>query len=81
MDQMISEVKSLSTKVELSKTFEKVDHNQHGKIYVSNVSVVYEKKKLCVIQKVSFIKCLWNVFQRNLVIVFYVYCMYSVYNF
>lgn len=49
---MISEVKSLSTKVAVSKTFETVDNNQYGKIYVSVVSVVYEKKKLCVIQKV-----------------------------
>lgn len=52
VDKIRRELKSLSTDVVLNKCIGKENSNTYGKVYVSEVSVVYEKKELSVVQKV-----------------------------
>lgn len=55
MDNIISELKSLSTEVVLNKKFNKVEYSdEHGKVFVSEMTVFYEKNQLRVNQRVSF---------------------------
>lgn len=53
-DDIILEVESLSREVILNKTIETTaDNDEHGKVYVAEVTVTCEKSKLNVNQKVT----------------------------
>lgn len=52
-NKLISEIKSLSTDVVLHKTIEaNTEREEHGKVYVFEVKVCWEKNQLCVTEQV-----------------------------